>query len=81
MNDQSQLLERYLSLLRENPNAEPPPELDASLATFARQMMQTPAASAAQRSRIWQRALESQAHPNGTAPNDDRYGPECRKVH
>ncbi len=76
MNDQSQLLERYLAMLRENPNAEPPPELDTALATFARQMIQTPPASNALRARVWQQALESQAHPNGAAPKHDYFEKE-----
>jgi hypothetical protein len=76
MNDQSELLERYLTLLRQNPNAEPPPELDADLAAFARQMLQTPPSSNALRTRVWQRAIERQAHPNGSTPHADYFDKE-----
>lgn len=80
MNDQSQLLERYLTMLRENPNAEPPSELDAALAQFARQMSQTPPASNALRARVWQKAIESQAYPNGTAPKHDYFDKEIHPM-
>src|SRR4051812_4643845 len=80
MNDQSQLLEHYLKMLRENPNAEPPPELDTSLANFARQMTQTPPANNALRARIWQQAVESQAHLNGAAPKDDYFEKETHPM-
>ncbi len=80
MNDQSQLLERYLTMLRENPQAEPPPELDASLANFASQMMQTPPASNALRARVWQKAVDSQAHPNGAEPKHDYFEKEIHPM-
>src|SRR4051812_8399567 len=73
MNDQTVLLERYLSMLRENPQAEPPPELDASLAAFARQMLQSLAATNATRSRIWREVIENQPHANGKVPKHDYF--------
>src|SRR5689334_7798903 len=80
MNDQSQLLERYLTMLRENPNAEPPPELDASLAQFARQMIQIPPATNALRARVWQPAIESQFHLNGSTPKHDYFDKEIHPM-
>ncbi len=66
------LLEQYLRALRQNPNAQPPPELAHDLAAFARQLVHTSARPPqGARSRVWRRALLAQRQ-NGTPPQPSK---------
>ncbi|MCB9451426.1 MAG: SAF domain-containing protein [Anaerolineaceae bacterium] len=60
MADQSQLLERYLSALRNDPDALPPPGLNPATAAFARKLVRETALSTlsdSARARMWRVAL------------------------
>jgi len=75
-NNQALLLERYLETLRTQPDAAPPPGLDADMAAFARQMQTTQTTSAptpGTQDRVWHRVMSATqaSSPNGhVAPTD-----------
>lgn len=72
MKSQAELLDLYLDILAQNPNAAAPDGLDEKMAAFARRLMHSevgePPESTAQ-DRIWQKMMAAAAKPTASAPS------------